>query len=158
MKVSRALVVWLGMVVIAIMNAGLRNALITPLIGEQAGHVAGTVTGCIAFLAFMKLTLPWTGFRGTRALVFLGVLWLILTVAFEFLAGHYLFGNSWARLFADYNLARGRVWIAVLLVVLFGPLLIGRLQESGERRNRTGKGSGRDGTARVRPGGPSVQR
>ncbi len=156
MKISRALVVWLGMVVIAILNAGLRNALLTPLLGEQAGHVAGTVTGCIAFLFFMKLTLPWTGFQGTRALVFLGVLWLVLTVAFEFLAGHFLFDNTWAGLLADYNLARGRVWVAVLLVVLFGPLLIGRLLESGRRRGRTDRGSGRDGTARDRHDGPGA--
>jgi hypothetical protein len=44
-----------------------------------------------------------------------GLYWLLLTVAFEFLGGHYLFGKSWENLPADYNLMRGRVWVAVLV-------------------------------------------
>jgi hypothetical protein len=51
----------------------------------------------------------------------IGAVWLALTLAFEFLAGHYLFGSSWERLLADYDLLRGRVWILVLLATLFAP-------------------------------------
>lgn len=51
-----------------------------------------------------------------------GTVWVALTVAFEFLAGHYVFGNSWERLLADYNMVRGRLWILVLLANLFAPL------------------------------------
>ena len=47
-----------------------------------------------------------------------GIMWVALTVAFEFLAGHYVFGNSWKRLTADYNVFRGRIWILVLLTAL----------------------------------------
>ena len=36
-----------------------------------------------------------------------GIAWVALTVAFEFLAGHYVFGNSWEKLLADYNVLRG---------------------------------------------------
>ena len=52
----------------------------------------------------------------------LGTVWVALTVAFEFLAGHYVFGNSWERLIVDYNVFRGRIWILVLLMNLFAPL------------------------------------
>jgi hypothetical protein len=48
--------------------------------------------------------------------------WVALTVAFEFLAGHYVFGNSWEGLIADYNVFRSRLWILVLLMNLFTPL------------------------------------
>ncbi|MBN1425277.1 hypothetical protein JXA88_12045 [Candidatus Fermentibacteria bacterium] len=51
-----------------------------------------------------------------------------ITVAFEFLAGHYLFGNSWERLLSDCNVLRSRVCVAVLLVTLFGPIWLGRLR------------------------------
>ena len=51
-----------------------------------------------------------------------GTVWVALTVAFEFVAGHYVFGNSWERLIADYNVFRGRIWILVLLMNLFAPL------------------------------------
>jgi hypothetical protein len=48
-------------------------------------------------------------------------MWVILTVVFEFLAGHYLFENSWDRLIADYNMVRGRVWVLVLFASFFAP-------------------------------------
>ena len=48
----------------------------------------------------------------------------MLTLAFEFLAGHYLFGNSWERLLADYDVARGRIWPLVLIVTFVTPLLL----------------------------------
>ena len=48
----------------------------------------------------------------------------MLTLAFEFLAGHFLFRNTWERLLADYNLAQGRVWILVLVTTLVTPVLV----------------------------------
>ena len=127
--IYKVLVIWLVMLVVAILNAGLRNAVITPRLGEHAGHVISTATGCAAFLVLIWLSLPWVGARGRRDLLLIGLLWLVLTVAFEFLAGHYLFGSSWDKLLADYNVFRGRVWAAVLVVILLGPLFMGRLRD-----------------------------
>jgi hypothetical protein len=53
-------------------------------------------------------------------------LWLGLTLAFEFLAGHYLFRQSWDRLLADYNVARGRIWPLVLVVTAAAPFWAAR--------------------------------
>jgi hypothetical protein len=50
-----------------------------------------------------------------------GILWAVLTVAFEFLAGHYAFGHPWPELLADYDLLRGRVWLLVLVTTLVAP-------------------------------------
>lgn len=126
--IRKVLLIWLAMVAVAILNAGVRNTFITPRLGGQAGHLIGTATGCAAFMLLIWLTLPWIHPASRRDLVMTGSLWLVLTVAFEFLAGHYLFGNSWGRLFADYNVLRGRVWVAVLLVTFFGPIWMGRLR------------------------------
>ena len=51
------------------------------------------------------------------------IIWVALTVAFEFLAGHYLFGTPWPVLLADYRLSEGRVWILVLASTLLAPVL-----------------------------------
>ncbi|MCU0640222.1 MAG: hypothetical protein MUF59_10205 [Candidatus Krumholzibacteria bacterium] len=126
--IKKSLVIWLAMGVVAILNAGVRNTFITPRLGEHAGHVISTVTGCSVFLLLIWLALPWIRPASRRDLWLIGSLWLAMTVAFEFLAGHYLFGNSWERLFADYNVLRGRVWVAVLAVTFFGPAWMGRLR------------------------------
>jgi hypothetical protein len=51
---------------------------------------------------------------------------VLMTVAFEFLAGHYVFGSEWTALFADYNLFAGRVWLLVLVTSALAPLLTAR--------------------------------
>jgi len=50
-----------------------------------------------------------------------GVLWLSRTAAFEFLAGHYAFGQPWPRLLVDYNVLQGRAWLLVLVETLAAP-------------------------------------
>ena len=122
----RSLVVWLGLLVLAIANAGVREALITPSMGASAGHVISTITLCAAILLLSWLTIGWIRPRSSGDAWAIGGLWLGLTVAFEFLAGHYLFGNPWSRLLEDYNVIRGRVWVLVLLTTALAPFLCAR--------------------------------
>jgi hypothetical protein len=42
--------------------------------------------------------------------------------------GHYGFGKLWRELVADYDLSRGRIGIAVLVVTLFAPSGAARLR------------------------------
>jgi len=74
------------------------------------------------------LTISWIHPRSTGDAIRLGVLWLVLTLAFEFLVGHYGFGKPWAVLLEDYDVTKGRIWIAVLIVTLLAPLLTARLK------------------------------
>jgi hypothetical protein len=53
----------------------------------------------------------------------IGSIWLALTLAFEFLAGHFLFGRSWSVLVAEYDLAAGRLWILVFATTPMTPVL-----------------------------------
>lgn len=116
---------------LAIANAAFREGVFSPRWGEAAGHIASTITLCLVILGVAGLTIRWIG-PGTGWAAFLvGLLWLILTTAFEFLAGHYLFGNSWGRLLADYDVTRGRVWILVLLTTLVAPVAAARLRGLG---------------------------
>jgi len=62
-------------------------------------------------------TVRWIGPRTGRDALLVGLLWLTLTPAFEFSAGHNLFGHSREKLLANYNLARCRVSLLVLVLV-----------------------------------------
>jgi hypothetical protein len=46
-----------------------------------------------------------------------------------FLGSHYLFGNPWQRLLADYNLAQGRIWVLVPLATLVAPVIAFALRQ-----------------------------
>ena len=56
------------------------------------------------------------------------MLWLGLTVAFEFLFGHYVVGHPWPRLLYDYNLLAGRVWSLLPIRVAVAPYVFYRLR------------------------------
>lgn len=109
------------MAVLAVTNGTARNTLIAPRTGEYAGHVISTVSFCTLSFFVMWLLLPWIGPKSRGQVRQIGIAWLGSTVAFEFVAGRYVFGNSWEKLLADYNIFHGRLWIAVLFFQLFGP-------------------------------------
>jgi hypothetical protein len=122
----KAAVVWAGILAFAILNGGLRQSLLIPQMGESWGRIASTFLLC-AFVAVAALyATPWMGAKGALEGLKVGLLWTALTLAFEFLAGRYLFGNTWEALLADYNLTKGRLWIFVPLTTLAAPILAAR--------------------------------
>jgi hypothetical protein len=57
-----------------------------------------------------------------------GLIWLGMTVIFEFVFGHYVIGHPWRKLFHDYNLLEGRVWVLVLIWTTIAPLLFYKIR------------------------------
>ncbi|MGD8415270.1 MAG: hypothetical protein PVF33_13605 [Candidatus Latescibacterota bacterium] len=119
--IVKAFVIWIALVVLAVLNGIARNSLIEPRLGDQPAHIISTVILCAVIAAVAWISNPWLSPSTVKAAFGVGVLWFSLTIAFEFLAGHYLFGHTWQELFADYNLAHGRVWVFVLLVTMLAP-------------------------------------
>jgi hypothetical protein len=57
----------------------------------------------------------------------MGTIWVIMTICFEFLAGHYVFGNSWDHLIADYNILKGRIWMFIPITTFVSPYLANKI-------------------------------
>jgi hypothetical protein len=106
----------------AVLNGSAREAFITPRFGGFAGHIISTImlSSGIVFMAWMSIS--WIGARNTADALVVGFTWLVLTLAFEFVAGHYLFRTPWEKLLADYNIFQGRIWVMVLLATLLAPI------------------------------------
>lgn len=81
---------------------------------------------CGLILLLTAATIRWIAPRDSAAAWTVGLTWLLLVLAFEFLAGHYVFGSSWSKLLADYDVMRGRVWVLVLLTTLTAPVVSSR--------------------------------
>lgn len=126
---ARMSITWLLLSVIAILNGVLRNSFLTPRYGEQIGHILSTVILCLLIFIVARASIRWIGPKNGIEVRTIGILWFLMTIAFEFLAGHYLFKHPWSRLLADYNMARGRVWILVLVSLYFAPLWAARTKK-----------------------------
>jgi hypothetical protein len=124
--ITRALLIWLLLVLIASINGFIRVAWLIPTVGDYWGHV----TSCITLSALIGIitwsTIAWIAPLTATDAVQIGAVWVTMTLAFEFLAGHYLFQAPWHQLLADYNLAAGRLWILVLLTTLVSPMIATR--------------------------------
>jgi hypothetical protein len=118
----KAFIVWILLLILAVLNGAIRDLFISPRLGGQTGHVISAVILCTTIFLVAWLSIRWIGADSTRDALLVGIQWVLLTVAFEFLAGHYLFGHTWERLLADYNLFRGRIWVFVLAANLLAPL------------------------------------
>jgi hypothetical protein len=124
----RAVLVWLIILVLAILNGAFRQGLLIPRFGEPVGRVLSPIILAVLVLVAAWILLPWIQPHTQRDAWLVGVLWLVLTLAFEFLAGHYLFGDPWERLLAEYNVARGRFWVLVPITTLLAPIVIQTLR------------------------------
>lgn len=119
--IARALCIWLGISILAIANGAVRETVLRKIFSELIAHVISTLvlSGVIFVTALMSIR--WIGVESLGEAWLIGAIWLTATMAFEFLIGHFVFKNTWERIRADYNLAKGRVWILVPLSTLFAP-------------------------------------
>jgi hypothetical protein len=118
---------WVGLSIVGILNGMLRVYTYGRLLPELRAHQLSTLTGILLFGLFTWLLNRRWPIASAGQAVTIGLLWLALTVAFEFLFGHYVIGHPWSRLLHDYNLGAGRVWALVLLWVAVAPYVVFRL-------------------------------
>ena len=108
--IAKWIALWFPMIVIMIGNAALREKLYGPAVSELAAHQISTLTAVVFIGAYVWLITGFFGVHGIKQAMQIGATWLALTIAFEFLFGHYVMHHSWSRLLADYNIFKGRVW------------------------------------------------
>jgi hypothetical protein len=126
--ILRYTLLWIPGVVIAIVNAVIREEVYGPLMSELRAHQVSTFTGIVLFGCYLWLLgLKWP-IESPRQAITIGLIWLALTVAFEFLFGHYVMGHPWSRLLHDYNLLQGRLWALFLIWITIAPYVIYRLR------------------------------
>ena len=125
--VTKYLLVWLLLALVAIVNGVLRQGTYGKVVPELVAHQISTATAILLSGAVVWAVNRFWPIESASQAIIIGACWFVMTVAFEFGFGHYVAGHSWERLFADYNLFAGRVWLFFLLWVAVVPLVIYKL-------------------------------
>jgi hypothetical protein len=118
---------WLIMPVIGIINGLIRQYGYSNALGELRAHQVSTVTGIILFGIYVWILSLRCKIQSSSEAIAIGLIWLILTIGFEFLFGHYVAGYPWSRLLHDYNILEGRLWVLVLLWITIAPYFFFKL-------------------------------
>lgn len=117
------LLAWIPMLAIAIGNGALRQAVFAKRMPELHAHQLSTLTGAVLIGAFIWLVVHvWPPASDHEAII-IGLVWLLLTVAFEFFMGLVLLKQSLAKVLGDYHLFAGRVWLLFLAWLTLAPWL-----------------------------------
>ena len=121
---TRYLLVWLLLAVVAIANGVLRQSTYGKFVSELVAHQISTLTAIFAFGAVVWSVNRFWPIQSASQAWTIGFCWLVMTVMFEFGFGHYVAGHPWEKLLADYNLLEGRVWSLFLTWVVVLPFLV----------------------------------
>lgn len=124
----KALVIWLGIVILAIANGAFREAVLIPAMAKPTALVLSGVLLSGLILGMAYLTLPWLGRLPVSGYAMIGIGWLCLTLAFEFTFGRIVQGKPWPELFEAYTFKDGNIWPIVLLVTALAPCLAARIR------------------------------
>ena len=120
----RAGAVWFAIMLIAVLNGAARDVLLVPRLGDLVARALSCLTLATLIVFVTWLSLRWIHPASLSDAWTIGVMWLAMTLTFEFVAGHYLFHTEWSTLLADYNLLKGRLWILVLVATAAAPALL----------------------------------
>lgn len=123
----RYLIAWFVLLLVAVVNGGLRDLTYGKQVSELLANQISCVIGILLFAVVISQYVRRWPPASAREAWFIGVFWMALTVAFEFLFFHYVGGHTWEALLANYDLASGRLWPLILLWVLVAPYLFYRL-------------------------------
>lgn len=125
----QSILVWVILAVLTILYAIFREAVFIPVTGMD-GTLARAVLLPFAIIYIFVITFVFLKKTGhtysSRDTLMIGLLWLVLTIAFEFTFGTLVMGNSLATLLADYNIFAGRTWSIFLLAIFLVPLIVGK--------------------------------
>lgn len=124
MTATYAAAAWLAILVLAIANGALREGVLVPQLGLRAGTM---LSGLLLTGAVFAVTSAWVlwGRPPGRAAWWVGLGWLLATLAFEFGFG-LARGKAWPEMLAAYTFKDGNLWPLVLLALLVAPALCQR--------------------------------
>ena len=125
--VGKAFSVWVAILGLAIANGMFREVVLTATLGEVPGLVvSGVLLSCL-ILFVTYLSLPWLGVLGCSQLIGIGLMWLVLTLVFEFSFG-LAQGKTLSVLLEAYSFEGGNIWPLVLLVTALAPWLAAKVR------------------------------
>ncbi|OUD12062.1 hypothetical protein [Thioflexithrix psekupsensis] len=118
----KAFVFWFGLLGLAILNAGLREKMLLPWLGDISLPISGLI---LTFLIIIYAILVVPFMRSKRALDYflMGELWFVLTLGFEFLLGVIIMGIPFEEWLGIFNVMQGNLMILALVAVSIAPFL-----------------------------------
>ena len=127
MKILKSLLVWVCFKPVAILNGGLREHVLARALGEKwALPLSGIILSACIFLITWLLLPRTVKALSSKDSLRIGICWVFLTIAFEFVSG-LAGGSTITELLAAYNPLTGNLWLLVLAATLLSPAAVWKI-------------------------------
>lgn len=124
----KALLLWLGILGLAVANGALRAEVLIPAFGSTAGLISSGLILCACIFGVALVAAPWYGRLTSNQWLLIGGFWLALTLIFEFSVGRFIEHKSWAVLLEAYTFKGGNIWPLVLVAAFIAPWCAARVR------------------------------
>lgn len=126
--ILKAFAAWFVILVLAIANGGLREAVLLPVLGKPWGFILSGLILSVLILVVAYFSLLWFGRVPVSNYLVIGMGWLFLTLVFEFVFGRFVAKKSWRELLEAYAFKDGNIWPIVLVIVALAPYLAAKFR------------------------------
>lgn len=123
MKYLKSLIVWICFIPAAILNGGVREYILIKYLNTASATAISGILLSILILLITCLLLPQLVTLNRKESYITGIIWMVLTIIFEFTSGIGT-GVSMKELLAAYNPLSGNLWILVVLTTMLAPIII----------------------------------
>ncbi|AWL10709.1 hypothetical protein HMF8227_00201 [Saliniradius amylolyticus] len=127
-RLLKAVGIWLIILLMAIVNAGIRELLLVPVIGAELALPASGVLLTALILLIAWLSLPWLRPETSRASFAIGAVWFVLTLVFELLLGYFVSGKSWSEVLQVFDVTQGNLFALALVMTFAAPWLSAKIR------------------------------
>jgi len=128
MKYFKAVLIWLLITPLAILNGGLRDFVVEPLLGSIALPLSAVLLSIMVFVMAYFL-IPKIGRCTAIEYMLIGVVWFILTNAFDLVMIVFIENGSITDFFKMFDITTGNLWSVVVLVCLLSPILVAKMRK-----------------------------
>ena len=126
----KAALIWFIIAVFAIANGIFRESFLEPYIGEAIALPLSGITLSIIIFTIALLSFKLIEKTNSMTYLYIGIQWVIMTLVFEFVFGHFVMGKTRQELFQVFNPLEGNLFVLALFVSLFSPIVVSRIRNN----------------------------
>ena len=126
--VTKATGIWLVIILAAIANGAFRDNILAPELGAVTALPVSGILLSLVIVALSWLSVPLLGRHDTLTWLAVGLLWVILTLTFEFSFGYFIAGLSLQEIIQVFDLSSGNLFLLALLTAGLSPRFAAQLR------------------------------
>jgi hypothetical protein len=125
---GKAIGIWFVLVVAAVVNGVFREEVLGTVLDGSILLLASCLLLAVLIFLVTFILIPFIGASKSIIYIGIGLLWVVLTVSFEFLFGSFVAGHSWQEIMQVFNITKGNLFMLDLITTAVSPWTAARLR------------------------------